>query len=94
MTRIIVTGARGGTGCGIVQVLREIGHHVTGVDLQPSDGHDPNYVQLDLLDAAGTNDVFAGADSVIHFGSPPKSSRRIVFSAQPLPRRERSQGLR
>ena len=71
MKRIIVTGAKGGTGRSIVQVLRDAGYTVIGVDLQPWDGQDPNYVQLDLRDATGVNDVFAGADGVIHFGSPP-----------------------
>jgi len=70
MKRIIVTGAQGGTGRSIVRVLRDAGYTVTGVDLHPWDGNDPNYIQLDLRDAAGVNDVFAGADGIIHFGSP------------------------
>ena len=72
MKRIVVTGAKGGTGPSLIAVLREYGYEVVGVDLHPwteEDGLD--YVQLDLRDAAGVNDVFANADGVVHFGSPP-----------------------
>jgi len=71
MKRIIVTGAKGGTGRSLVEVLRGAGHTVIGVDRLPWDGLEADYVQLDLRDAAGINDVFAGADGVVHFGSPP-----------------------
>lgn len=71
MSRIIVTGAKGGTGRSIVEVLRGAGHTVIGIDLLPWDGREADYVQLDLRNAAGLNDVFAGADGVVHFGSPP-----------------------
>ena len=73
MKRIVVTGAKGGTGTGIVSVLQDCGYDVVSVDLHDrSIEGDPNYVQLDLRNAAGVNDVFSGADGVIHFGSPPQ----------------------
>ncbi|NOY29510.1 MAG: NAD(P)-dependent oxidoreductase [Planctomycetes bacterium] len=81
MKRIIVTGAQGGTGRSIVRVLRDAGFTVIGVDLQPPDGNDLDYIQLDLRDAAGANDVFAGADGLIHFGSPAGDSTMSVTEA-------------
>ena len=75
MKRIVVTGAKGGTGTGIVSVLRDRGYDVLGIDLHDrSIQGDPDYVQLDLRNAEGVNDVFAGAAGVIHFGSPPGDS--------------------
>ena len=72
MKKIVVTGAKGGTGPSIVSVLKEYGFDVIGVDIHPWTEEDGlGYVQLDLRDAAGVNDVFARADGVIHFGSPP-----------------------
>lgn len=71
MKRIVVTGAKGGTGRSIVSVLRAAGYDVLGVDSQPADVSDTAFVRLDLRDGAGLNDVFAGADGVVHFGSFP-----------------------
>ncbi len=72
MKRIIVTGSKGGAGTGIIDVLRQSGYDVVGVDLHPwTDADGLGYVQLDLRQAAGVNDVFAGADGVVHFGSTP-----------------------
>jgi nucleoside-diphosphate-sugar epimerase len=69
MKKIVVTGAKGGTGASIVDVLRGRGYDVLSTDLVPS--VEENFKQFDLRDAAGMSDVFAGADGVIHFGSPP-----------------------
>jgi len=74
MKRIIVTGSQGGAGRSIVQVLRGAGYTVIGVDLLPWDGQEQDYVQLDLRDGAGVNDILSGADGVIHFGSPPSDA--------------------
>ena len=72
MKRIVVTGAKGGTGTGIVGELRGRGYDVLGVDRRPHTPADgTGYVQVDLRNATGVNDAFAGADAVIHFGSPP-----------------------
>ena len=71
MARVVVTGARGGTGVSIVRVLREAGHSVLGVDLKPCGFWEAEYRQLDLEDGAGVHDAFAGADAVVHFGSLP-----------------------
>lgn len=72
MKRIVVTGSKGGTGVSIVNVLRDRGCDVVGIDVVPYDmSDDSDYIQLDLRDAAGVNDALAGADGVIHFGSPP-----------------------
>jgi nucleoside-diphosphate-sugar epimerase len=35
MQKVVVTGAKGGTGPSIVRVLRQAGYHVLGVDLKP-----------------------------------------------------------
>ena len=69
MGKIVVTGAKGGTGASIVDVLPERGYDVLSTDLLPS--VEENYKQFDLRDAAGMSHVFEGADGVIHFGSPP-----------------------
>lgn len=71
MKRIVVTGAKGGTGRSIVNVLRAAEYDVLGVDVQPAEASDMGYVQLDLRNAAGVNDVLAGADGIVHFGSYP-----------------------
>lgn len=78
MKRIIVTGAKGGTGTSICQVLQDAGYAVTGVDRVAPGADGPDYIQLDLADAAGVNDVFAGADGVVHFGSVPGTDQMSV----------------
>lgn len=71
MKRIIVTGARGGTGRSLVRVLAGAGYDVLGVDLTPPTPMDGAYRMADMLDGASLNDLFAGADGVVHFGSLP-----------------------
>jgi UDP-glucose 4-epimerase len=73
MKRIAVTGSRGGTGSGIVAVLCESGYEVLGIDRVPGEPGEPDYIQLDLGDAAGVNDAFSGVDAVVHFGSVPST---------------------
>lgn len=72
--KVVVTGAKGGTGVSIVQVLRDAGHDVLGLDLKPCAMWETDYRQIDLLDGAGVHDAFAGADAVVHFGSLPTDS--------------------
>ena len=72
--KVVVTGAKGGTGVSIVRVLREAGYQVLGVDLKPCAFWEQDYRQLDLEDGAGVHDAFAGADAVVHFGSLPTDS--------------------
>ena len=82
MKRIIVTGARGGTGRSIVKVLKAAGFDVVPVDILPPGPDDFPYVQFDLVRNSGLNDVFAGADGVVHMGSVPCDafwSRTMVF---------------
>ncbi|MFN0195294.1 MAG: NAD-dependent epimerase/dehydratase family protein [Planctomycetaceae bacterium] len=74
MKKIVVTGAKGGTGISIVRVLREAGYRVIGVDLKPCAFWESDYHQIDLEEGAGVHDVFAGADAVVHFGSLPTDS--------------------
>ncbi|MDP6698731.1 MAG: NAD(P)-dependent oxidoreductase [Candidatus Latescibacteria bacterium] len=72
MRKIVVTGAKGGTGPSLAAILAERGYEVLRTDVHPwTDADGLGYVQLDLRDAAGVNDIFAGADAVVHFGSPP-----------------------
>lgn len=71
MKKIVVTGANGGTGISIVEVLREAGYNVLGVDIKPIDPSHVGYVRHDILDGAGLHDLFAGAHGVVHFGSYP-----------------------
>lgn len=74
MKRIVVTGAKGGTGESIVRLLRESGYRVVGVDLKPGGFWEADYCQLDLENGAGVHDVLAGADGVVHFGSLPNDT--------------------
>jgi nucleoside-diphosphate-sugar epimerase len=74
MRKVVVTGAKGGTGPSIARVLREAGYEVLGVDLKPCDVLEQDYRQLDLEDGAGVHDAFAGAAAVVHFGSLPTDS--------------------
>jgi len=72
MRKIVVTGAKGGTGPSLAAILAGRGYEVLRTDVHPwTDADGLGYVQLDLRDAAGVNDIFAGADAVVHFGSPP-----------------------
>ena len=71
MKRIVVTGAKGGTGVSIVDHLQQAGYDVLGVDIKPVDLTETGYVRHDLRDGGGLNDLLAGADGVIHFGSLP-----------------------
>ena len=48
MRKVVVTGAKGGTGPSIVRVLRKAGYHVLGVDLKPCGFWEQDYQQLDL----------------------------------------------
>jgi nucleoside-diphosphate-sugar epimerase len=72
--KVVVTGAKGGTGPSIVRILREAGYYVLGVDLKPCAFWEQDYRQLDLEDGAGVHDVFAGAEAIVHFGSLPTDS--------------------
>ena len=74
MRKVIITGAKGGTGPSIVKVFREAGHEVTGVDLKPCEFAESDYRQVNLEDGAAVHDVFTGADAVVHFGSYPSDS--------------------
>src|SRR5262245_34204041 len=67
MQKIVVTGAKGGTGVSIVEAFRAAGYHVVGVDLKPCGFWEADYQQLDLEDGAGVHDAFAGAAAVVHF---------------------------
>lgn len=71
MNRIVVTGARGGTGRSIVQVLAAAGYDVIGLDLAFPGHRDGGYRRADVLDGASLHELFAGADGVVHFGSLP-----------------------
>ena len=71
---MVVTGASGGTGRAIVQVLCELGYEVRELDIEnrgvTARGWE-TYKQVDLTNAAAVNDAFAGAMGVVHFGSFP-----------------------
>ena len=71
MKRIVVTGAKGGTGRSIVSVLRSAGYDVLGLDLAWPGHSDAGYRMADVLDLASLNELFAGAAGVVHFGSMP-----------------------
>lgn len=74
MQKVVVTGAKGGTGVSIVRALREAGYQVLGVDLKPCGFWEQDYRQLDLEDGAGVHDAFANAQAIVHFGSLPTDS--------------------
>lgn len=78
MRRIIVTGAKGGTGRSIVRVLREAGYDAFGLDVKAVEAGDKNYAQVDVTDAARLRDVLRGADGVVHFGSLPTDEGHAV----------------
>ena len=71
MQKVVVTGAKGGTGPSIVSVLRQAGYDTLGVDLKPCGFWEQNYRQLDVTDGAGFHDLCAGAAAIVHFGSLP-----------------------
>ncbi len=69
--KVVITGAKGGTGPSIVKLFRAAGYRAYGVDLKPCAYQEEDYCQLDLENGAGVHDVFAGAVAVVHFGSLP-----------------------
>ncbi len=69
--KIVVTGAKGGTGLSIVKEFREHGYDVLGVDIKPHTWAEADYKCIDLRDGAGVHDALAGAYGVVHFGSFP-----------------------
>ena len=82
MKRIVVTGAKGGTGRSIVKILQAAGDEVVPIDLLPPGPTDFPYLQLDLVNDSGLNEAVAGADGLIHMGSVPCDafwSRTTVF---------------
>src|SRR5262249_24096128 len=74
MQKVVVTGAKGGTGISIVKAFRDAGYAVLGLDLKPCGFWETDYRQLDLEDGAGVHDAFVGAEAVVHFGSFPTDS--------------------
>lgn len=64
-----------------MQVLRGQGYEVRGIDLAPPIDADEDTIRLDLRDAASLNDVLAGCDALIHFGSPPEDNGRSTSEA-------------
>ena len=71
MGRVIVTGAKGGTGPSIVSAFEAAGWDVLGLDLKPCAIWETGYRQVDLRDGASLYDICAGADAIVHFGSLP-----------------------
>jgi len=69
--KVVVTGSQGGTGKSIVDVFRDAGHDVIGIDIKAGDFWDSQYRRCDLTDGACVHDVLAGSDAVVHFGSLP-----------------------
>lgn len=81
MPRVVITGAAGGTGLSLVAHFRAAGYQVVAVDIRSVPEALGPAVQLDLCHAAGVNDVIAGADAVVHFGSPPAISHLAATEA-------------
>ena len=71
MGRVIVTGAKGGTGPSIVSAFAAAGWDVLGLDLKPCAIWETGYRQVDLRDGASLYEICAGADAIVHFGSLP-----------------------
>ncbi len=71
MKRIVVTGAKGGTGRSIVNMLSAAGYDVLGLDLAYPGHREGGYRHADVLDGASLHELFAGVDGVVHFGSLP-----------------------
>src|SRR3954447_8438237 len=79
--KVLVTGGAGYIGSHMVLCLLEAGHDVVVLDnlanssaeslrrVEELTGKHPDFVELDLLDAAGVDQLFAASDfdSVIHF---------------------------
>lgn len=63
MSRYVVTGAASGIGAATTALLRERGHHVIGVDRDPSEADDA--VTADLSGDAGRDDALAQVDRLL-----------------------------
>ena len=69
--KIIITGAKGGTGISIVKEFQEHGYDVLGIDIKPHSWAEQDYTRIDMTDGSAVHDALAGAYGVVHFGSYP-----------------------
>lgn len=71
MTRILLTGASGGVGTRLRQLLPAVHPDLVLTDIQaPKDLRpDENFIAADLADLAAVEKVVAGVDGIVHFGA-------------------------
>jgi nucleoside-diphosphate-sugar epimerase len=69
--RILVTGAAGTLGRIVAPALREAGHWVRSLDLQPAREVDDSQVG-DITDPAAVQTAMAGVDTVVHLAADPR----------------------
>lgn len=98
MSRILITGATGFVGRGVIRVLRAEGHTLSGTTRQPDRAQGPDGVPLyqvaDLPQEANWSRVVAGADAVIHLAARAHMTREEGRAALDLYRATNRDGSR
>ena len=74
--KLVVTGASGKAGRGVVRGLLDAGHEVLGVDVSPPREHDTPSLLADLTELGQTIECLAGADAVVHLAAIPAGGIR------------------
>jgi nucleoside-diphosphate-sugar epimerase len=69
--KVLVTGSAGSIGRHVCAALRERGHFVRGLDLQPSPNADESIV-ADIAEPAAVQSTPAGMDAMIHLAAIPR----------------------
>ncbi len=79
---IVVTGAAGRLGRGVVQLLVDQNREVLATDQIAADDLPAEFVRCDLADAGAVEDILRDAESVVHMGAIPGPLRedpRVIF---------------
>ena len=69
--RVVVTGASGKAGRGVVRDLLEHDHQVLGVDIARTADAPPEFLLADLTEFGQAAECLAGADAVVHLAAIP-----------------------
>ena len=65
--RVAITGSHGFIGRQVAAQFREEGHHITGLDLNPTDApHFDRVIQGSILSKRHLEEAFEDIDTVIH----------------------------
>jgi len=78
MTTVLLTGATGVLGRELKPRLLDAGHDVRAASRSPPTGDEVEWVELDLADGRGIDEVVAGVDIVVHAASDARGDSEAV----------------